>query len=82
MTTAAVSEKGQITLPIEIRRKLGLKPRSRVEFQLRDGEVVLRRQMTVRELEGIFAHRPIAGMTHEKEIEMMEEAVAREVMSE
>jgi len=82
MTTAAVSDKGQITLPVEIRRRLNLKPRSRVEFEFRDGEVVLRRQMTVRELEGMFAHQPIPGMTHEKEIEMMEEAVAREVVGD
>jgi AbrB family looped-hinge helix DNA binding protein len=82
MTTAAVSEKGQITLPIEIRRKLGLEPRSRVEFEFRGGEVILRRQMTVRELEGIFAHQPIPGMTLERETEMMEEAVAREVVGD
>lgn len=82
MTTIAVSEKGQVTLPIHIRRKMGLKPRSRVEVEFRDGEAILRRVKTVRELEGIFAHRPVPGMTHEKEIEMMEEAVAREVMSD
>jgi AbrB family looped-hinge helix DNA binding protein len=82
MTTIAVSEKGQVTLPIDIRRKAGLKPRSRVEVEFRDGEVVLRPAKTIRELEGVFAHPPIPGMTQEREIEMMEEAVAREAMGD
>jgi antitoxin PrlF len=82
MTTMTVSEKGQITLPIEIRRRLGLKPRSRVEFELRHDELILRRVKTVDELYGMFAEYARPGTTHEEEHEVMERAVAEEVTGE
>lgn len=37
--TSSVSPKGQVTLPIEIRRMLGLKPKDKVSFEITDGEV-------------------------------------------
>ncbi|HEV8634715.1 MAG TPA: AbrB/MazE/SpoVT family DNA-binding domain-containing protein [Chloroflexota bacterium] len=40
--TSSVSPKGQITLPAEIRRELGLKPRDRVEIVLEDGMAKVR----------------------------------------
>ncbi len=36
---SSVSPKGQITIPQEIRRILGVKPKDRVRFTLEDGEV-------------------------------------------
>jgi AbrB family looped-hinge helix DNA binding protein len=43
MTTAAVTTKGQITIPIEVRVKLGIKPGDRVLFlENEKGEVVLK----------------------------------------
>jgi AbrB family looped-hinge helix DNA binding protein len=36
---SSVSPKGQVTLPIEIRRKLGLKPKDKVAFLL-EGQTV------------------------------------------
>lgn len=82
MTTIAISEKGQLTLPVDVRKKLGIKPRSRMEVEVRDNEVVLRRVRSVEELHGIFAEYAIPGMTHEKEHEIMERAVAQEAMSD
>jgi AbrB family looped-hinge helix DNA binding protein len=38
----AVTSKGQVTIPKAIRDVLGIGPRDRVEFVLRDGEVILR----------------------------------------
>ena len=38
---SSVSPKGQITIPQEIRRMLGVKPKDRVRFTLEDGEVKL-----------------------------------------
>lgn len=38
-----VSSKGQITLPAEIREKLGLVPGTVIQFDLREGGVVLRK---------------------------------------
>lgn len=36
MATATVTSKGQITIPVEVRRALGLAPGSRVVFVLRE----------------------------------------------
>lgn len=39
---SSVSPKGQVTLPAEIRRALGIKPKDRVAFRLENGKVELR----------------------------------------
>ena len=36
-STSTVTVKGQVTIPIEVRKALGLKPRDRVTFVLEDG---------------------------------------------
>lgn len=82
MTTIKVSEKGQVTLPAELRRELGFSPRSRLEVEVRDGEMILRRVRTAEELYGIFAEYAIPGMTHEKERELMMQAVTKEANGE
>lgn len=38
---STISAKGQITVPVEVRNRLGLVPGTPVEFELREGEVVL-----------------------------------------
>lgn len=38
-----VGEKGQVTIPIELRRALGLRPGADVEFERRGDELVLRK---------------------------------------
>jgi AbrB family looped-hinge helix DNA binding protein len=44
MRTSTLTSKGQVTIPIEVRRRLGLQPGDHVGFVLRDGEVHLVRQ--------------------------------------
>jgi antitoxin PrlF len=39
---STISTKGQITVPIEIRRRLGLREGDRVEFVVEDGLTILR----------------------------------------
>lgn len=39
---ATVTERGQVTLPAEVRDLLGLKPRDRVVFAIDDGQVQLK----------------------------------------
>ncbi|CAN5218209.1 AbrB/MazE/SpoVT family DNA-binding domain-containing protein [soil metagenome] len=39
-----VTSKGQITIPLEIREQLGIQPGSVVEFELRDGVVLVRKR--------------------------------------
>jgi AbrB family looped-hinge helix DNA binding protein len=38
-----ISSKGQVTVPLAIRQRLGLAPGTEVEFVVRDAEVVLRK---------------------------------------
>ena len=40
--TSMVSSKGQVTVPIDIRRRLGLKQGDRVEFVVESGRTILR----------------------------------------
>lgn len=39
-----ITEKGQITIPAEIRRKFGLLPHTEAEVIVKDGEVVIRQK--------------------------------------
>lgn len=38
-----ISSKGQITVPLEVRERLGLVPGTAIEFLVREGEAVLRK---------------------------------------
>ena len=38
-----ITSKGQVTIPIEIREKLGLLPNTEVEFEIRGGAAQIRR---------------------------------------
>ena len=43
MATAALSSKGQITIPIQVRKALGLKPGVQIDFyEVEDGEYAFR----------------------------------------
>ena len=41
MHTSTITSKGQVTIPAEMRRQLGLVPGRRVAFGIRDGRIVL-----------------------------------------
>ena len=57
MADAAITSKGQITIPIEIRRRMNLEPRDRVVFTvLPNGTTVMRaKKRSVLELAGSVA---------------------------
>lgn len=40
--SSTISSKGQVTVPIEVRRRLGLKEGDRVEFVFEEGRTILR----------------------------------------
>ena len=44
--SSTISSKGQVTVPIEVRHRLGLKAGDRVEFIFEDGRTVLRPAQT------------------------------------
>ena len=75
MTVATLTSKGQTTIPKEIREKLGLKPGTKLHFNLMpDGTISVRAKTgTIKDLVGIL-HRPGAKTAT---VEEMSEAVAR-----
>ena len=83
MTKVRISEKGQMTLPAAVRRKLGIGPGSEVDVQVREGEVVVRPLKTISEVAGVFrryARGKAAGW--ETARRKTQDAVAQEVAHE
>ena len=52
MLSSSVTTKGQVTIPIELREKLGIKPGDRVGFVDEGDQIVLQRQETA--IEAVF----------------------------
>lgn len=80
MPSATLTDKGQITLPKEIRDKFHLHAGDRLDFTLSgDNEVIMRpKTIDVRELEGIL-HQPGQKSVS---IEEMDEAIAQQINKE
>lgn len=83
MISVQISDKGQITIPADVRRKLGLKAKSRVEIELRNDEAVIRRGKSISDLYGVF-HEAARGKTTDWETirNETERIVAEEVARE
>jgi AbrB family looped-hinge helix DNA binding protein len=79
---AHVSHKGQITLPVAARRKLGIAPDSDVELIVTDEEVTIRPLKPVNELAGILScyARPWDEADWDTIRDQTEKAVAQEVV--
>ncbi len=58
--SATVTQKGQITLPLSIRRRLGVSPRDKVVIKVEDEKVVVESGKDIVALAGSV--RPIKGM--------------------
>jgi len=54
MTTANVSDKGQITIPARLRKRLGIKPGARVEIEDREDGLLIKPIKSISELSGAF----------------------------
>lgn len=71
MLRSSVTTKGQVTIPIELREKLGIKPGDRVGFVDEGGRLVLQRQETA--IEAVFGIvKAGKGVT----LEQMEDAIS------
>lgn len=73
MSTATVTSKGQVTIPVEVRRNLGLKTGSRIEFILTDAGIyqLVPVTGTVKALRGI-----VPRLERTVTLEEMDEAIA------
>ena len=56
---ASVTERGQVTIPVDVRRALGVAKGGKVVFRVQDGTVVLKRPEYT--LESAFASVPALG---------------------
>jgi AbrB family looped-hinge helix DNA binding protein len=72
MPSATVTSKGQITIPIEVRKALGLKPGVRIDFyEVEDGEYAFRPKTgSIRDLKGC-----IPKLDHIVTLEEMDQAI-------
>jgi antitoxin PrlF len=77
-----LTEKGQVTIPQEIRRILGLHPKDKVRFEV-NGEVVRIKQASSKLLQAFGAVKPMQKPEHFQEIRgKCEESIVREAVSE
>lgn len=83
MTTARISDKGQITLPVKARRKLGMNTRSQVEIEVRERDILIKPMRSVRDVRGIFHEEAKGKPTDWKTIrEETERIMAEEMVRE
>jgi AbrB family looped-hinge helix DNA binding protein len=83
MTIANISERGQISIPSAMRRKLGIKPKSRVSVEVGDNEIIIKPLRSISDIEGIFRkHGKRSNAGWDKARKVAEQVVAREVEDE
>ncbi|MCX6377467.1 MAG: AbrB/MazE/SpoVT family DNA-binding domain-containing protein [Armatimonadetes bacterium] len=82
-TTVRVSERGLITIPAAARRKLGIKPKSRVVLEVRENEIAIRPVKSILDVAGTLREYAKGKTTDWDTIrEETMKAVAREVMDD
>ena len=77
MPTATITSKGQITIPIEVRKKLGLKAGDRINF-FEDQEGIFTfepKTGSIMDMEGILKHLGLPALGYAPTIEEMNQAV-------
>jgi AbrB family looped-hinge helix DNA binding protein len=52
MSYSVVSSKGQITLPAKIRKRFGIHPNSKIQFLIRESDLVIKPVKSFRDLRG------------------------------
>ena len=57
--TGKVSEKGQVVIPIQIRKALGLKKGSKVSFELKNGEITIKKLPTALDWANLVKQIPV-----------------------
>ena len=52
MTDVSVTKKGQITIPIAVRKQFGIKEGSKVEVRVVEGKIVIEKSVSIMDLAG------------------------------
>jgi antitoxin PrlF len=75
---AAVTDKGQVTIPKEIRQRLNLRAGTRIRFSIEDGKIVVSRAGTkLADLFGILGKPPRSATLEQMDQTVRDAAVAR-----
>lgn len=79
---SVITRKGQVTIPVEMRRALDLNEGDRVEISLEEDGVKLRRsgESVVARTAGIIPAAGVPAMSAEEERRFIEEAIAEDVV--
>jgi AbrB family looped-hinge helix DNA binding protein len=80
---ATLTTKGQVTVPVEIRRSLGLKPNEKIAFTIEDGRVQI--EPLEFDLESVIGSVPVwpdASPDFEREIEIATQEAAEKTWRE
>ena len=64
--TGKVSEKGQVVIPIQIRKALGLKRGSKVLFELKNGEITIKKLPTALDWSNLVKQIPVEDVKIDK----------------
>jgi len=72
MNLSTVTQKGQITVPLDFRKILGLKPYDRVLFEKKNNKVLLSKAVDIMDLSGSLKPKQNKGMDPLKAREYME----------
>ena len=64
---AVVSSKGQVTLPAAMRAALGIEAGSRIQFEVRDKELVIKPELPITAYRGILQGYDLGNIEPEKE---------------
>lgn len=67
---STISSKGQVTVPLEVRQRLGLVSGTAVEFLVREGEVVMRKRRADDPIAKVYGKLKIDGDIDELITEM------------
>lgn len=70
-----ISEKGQVVIPKDVRKKLGLAAGSEIIFEVKDGQIIIKKKMSPKDFVDYFTDVPkkIKGLTIKKIKSLMEE---------
>jgi AbrB family looped-hinge helix DNA binding protein len=75
-----VTRKGQVTIPVDIRRALGIKEGDKVAFVVEDNQIKLTRKGSVVEQTAGALQSDMPGLSPQEERKAAEEAIAADVL--
>ena len=75
---STITTKGQVTIPVAIRRQHGIKPNDQVDFITEDKRIILVPVKTLRDFRGAVA----GGGDHDLELQTAKDSVGHRVVEE